>query len=107
MSAGCAGIEAEEDDDTLEEDSSELCKLLLQETIGRDRPKALCYEDILMISSGEQNFLSGKGSAGYTAPIDRNVPLELAPELSSRMAQAAMTVINVCEDFIYDGRPKE
>ncbi|KAI0120736.1 hypothetical protein BJ170DRAFT_704700 [Xylariales sp. AK1849] len=51
MSADRNDGEAEDDNDeeAVEEDSSELCKLLLRETIGRDRPKALCYEDILMM----------------------------------------------------------
>ena len=49
MSAERAGGEVGEDKEEDEEDSSELGKLLLRETIGRDRPKALCYEDILMM----------------------------------------------------------
>ncbi|KAH8882112.1 hypothetical protein GQ53DRAFT_753940 [Thozetella sp. PMI_491] len=43
----------ETDDDVDEEpddpDSAVLCALLLQETVRRDRPKALCYEDVLMM----------------------------------------------------------
>ncbi|KAH8768366.1 FluG domain-containing protein [Diaporthe sp. PMI_573] len=43
----------EADDDVNEEpddpDSAVLCALLLKETVKRDRPKALCYEDILMM----------------------------------------------------------
>ncbi|KAI0111480.1 hypothetical protein F4814DRAFT_356437 [Daldinia grandis] len=48
MSAERPGGEVEEDKED-EDDTSELGKLLLRETIGRDRPKALCYEDILMM----------------------------------------------------------
>lgn len=44
--------EAENDDSadqTLDKQSVELNKMLLQETIKRGRPKALCYEDILLM----------------------------------------------------------
>ena len=42
--------DAEADDENeVDPDSEEVRALLLQETIGRDRPKALCYEDILMM----------------------------------------------------------
>ncbi|KAJ3499414.1 hypothetical protein NLG97_g349 [Lecanicillium saksenae] len=36
-------------DQTLDKQSQELNKMLLQETIKRGRPKALCYEDILLM----------------------------------------------------------
>lgn len=36
-------------DQTLDEQSKELNKMLLQETTKRGRPKALCYEDILLM----------------------------------------------------------
>ncbi|ORY68698.1 FluG domain-containing protein [Pseudomassariella vexata] len=49
MSAERPGGEVEEEEDEDEDDSSEVGKLLLRETIGRDRPKALCYEDILLM----------------------------------------------------------
>ncbi|KAJ5681616.1 FluG domain-containing protein [Penicillium maclennaniae] len=38
-----------EDGEATDESSSKLDSLLCKETIGRDRPKALCYEDILMM----------------------------------------------------------
>ncbi|RYO96655.1 hypothetical protein DL764_007436 [Monosporascus ibericus] len=38
-----------EDDEAQDENSALLEKLLCQETLGRGRPKALCYEDILLM----------------------------------------------------------
>ncbi|KAB5581211.1 hypothetical protein GE09DRAFT_1256535 [Coniochaeta sp. 2T2.1] len=38
------------DEDATNERSGELAKLLYREAIGRERPKALCYEDILIMS---------------------------------------------------------
>jgi hypothetical protein len=54
MSSGPGNCETEDesegaDHEAVDGDSSQLCRLLLQETIRRDRPKALCYEDILMM----------------------------------------------------------
>jgi Protein of unknown function (DUF3435) len=36
-------------DQTLDQQSKELNKMLLRETVKRGRPKALCYEDILLM----------------------------------------------------------
>lgn len=46
-----AVMDADDDVDEVPDDpdSAELCALLLKETVKRDRPKALCYEDILMM----------------------------------------------------------
>jgi hypothetical protein len=41
--------DADVDEEPDEPDSSELCTLLLKETARRNRVKALCYEDILMM----------------------------------------------------------
>jgi hypothetical protein len=49
MSAEQGDGEAEGDEEALDADSAELCKLLLRETLGRERPKALCFEDILLM----------------------------------------------------------
>jgi hypothetical protein len=46
---GAKVIMSTEDEEATDESPSELAKLLHQETGGRDRPKALCYEDILMM----------------------------------------------------------
>jgi hypothetical protein len=44
-----AVMAADADEDAKDPDSAELCMLLLKETVRRDRVKALCYEDILMM----------------------------------------------------------
>jgi hypothetical protein len=49
MSAEQGGGEAEGDEEAFDADFGEICKLLLRETLGRDRPKALCFEDILLM----------------------------------------------------------
>ncbi|KAK3379574.1 hypothetical protein B0T24DRAFT_647132 [Lasiosphaeria ovina] len=53
MSAGDSGAVDDQgkraSEEVTNEDSSKLDRLLLQETIGRGRPKALCYEDIQML----------------------------------------------------------
>lgn len=41
--------DADDDEEPDDPDSPELCTLLLNETVKRDRVKALCYEDILMM----------------------------------------------------------
>lgn len=41
--------EADVDEEAADDDSRRLHELLLRETVKRGRPKALCYEDILMM----------------------------------------------------------
>lgn len=43
------GADDDADEEPDDPDSTELCTLLLKETVRRDRVKALCYEDILMM----------------------------------------------------------
>ncbi|KAK0631107.1 hypothetical protein B0T17DRAFT_590377 [Bombardia bombarda] len=43
------GVDDDDDEEPADPDSAELCALLLKETVRRDRVKALCYEDILMM----------------------------------------------------------
>jgi hypothetical protein len=49
MLADQGGGEAEGDEEALDADSGEICKLLLRKTFGCNRPKALCFEDILLM----------------------------------------------------------
>jgi hypothetical protein len=46
---GDARAEADADEEADDADSIKLCSLLLRETVRRDRVKALCYEDILIM----------------------------------------------------------
>jgi hypothetical protein len=49
ISAEQGGDEIKGDEKAFDADFGEICKLLLRETFGRDRPKALYFEDILLM----------------------------------------------------------
>jgi hypothetical protein len=49
MSAEAEDEGMSDDEEATDESSRELAGLLCQETVGRERPKALCYEDILVM----------------------------------------------------------